>query len=638
MSETDPRSPLTGTDPTHPVMAHILFMDMVGFTRLPMEKQRVYVKELQTTVFSTSAFQEADAAGQVIVRPTGDGMALAFLQNLLLPAQVARTVSEEIRGRQDLKVRMGLHSGHVFLIRDANGSPDIIGEGINTAQRVMDCGDVGHILLSAAAAQQLQGYEDWKRWIQSVGEAEVKHGQVVQLYNLCSRRFGNGRIPRKVSGQKLAKLELGRNIQRAARLSAAAVVVAALAYFGPKVYPSAREWTFSVYNRLFRPSNRALLESSSEKMGRKLYAGALEDAQAVLSSPEATAEERAEATYRLVAAALAKGDNATAKTALDTFAEKFKTLDRNHWVRRALQIEPPLNTARDLYASGKHEAMIPIAQRISDNTDARPEQRAEANYLLLETFRKRGRPDRARTHLARLEKLKQSLPAGHYTLKDLASLADALKPPPPPPGPEEVLRQIRSAGIGDEARITKLAQQVLGMRDASSAQRAEAQYHLLAAAAKRGDLSTTGRLLEVVRDRQSLLEAAYQGDVDSIRKDYYLKRAAAADEAEQWTTASTMAQRALEAVREIEKEGGQVDAEKAQAWFYRVHALEKLGKIPEAHAAIERAMQDCAKLKRDDPTNSWLESIGEIDARITVGSPVSNPAGGASAEPPAGSP
>lgn len=606
------------TDPTHPVTAHILFMDLVGFTRLPMDKQRVYVRELQTIVFSAPAYAEAEAAGQVIVRPTGDGMAIAFFQSLQQPAQVAREVSEETRGRQDLKVRMGLHSGHVFVVKDANGNPDIIGEGINTAQRVMDCGDVGHILLSATAAQILQNSEEWKRNIHGIGEAEVKHGQVVQLFNAYSRRFGNGRIPKKISGQKIAKLELGRNIQRIVRWGAAIGVVAALAFFGPKVFPTIRDSSSALYRRVFKPTPKALLVEIGVDMGIRNYGAAFDKSREIIANPDAAQDEKAEATYRLVSAALAKGDTATAQDTIKAFPDTFKTLSKDHWVRRALQIEPALNTARDLFRDAKYGPMSEIAVRISGNTEARPEQRAEANHLLIEAAVKSGSKPKGRVYFARLERLKKSLPESHFAVKAMAKQWEAIQPPPPPPGPEEVLKALRALGTGDEAKMAALALKVRSMGDASATQRAEALYHLLSASNKRGEMTAVQRHLTELGSQKGSLQPEYQTDVDNIRKDMFLRRAADSDGSEQWDKAASAARSALSAIRVLEDDGGQMDNEKAQAWYYLIHALEKLNRSSAALSEIEKSHRSLAHLKSVEPQNPWLNSIGEVQARINV--------------------
>src|SRR5687767_6681280 len=158
-----------------PIMAYVLFMDIVGFTRMPMDRQRVTVTDLQALVFSTVPYVEADAEQKVICRPTGDGMALVFFNTLLAPARCAVAVAQELKHRKEIRMRMGIHSGHVYRVQDALGNSDVIGEGINTAQRVMDCGDIGHILMSKEAAGLMGNLQEWKGWVQDLGECPVKH-------------------------------------------------------------------------------------------------------------------------------------------------------------------------------------------------------------------------------------------------------------------------------------------------------------------------------------------------------------------------------------------------------------------------------------------------------------------------------
>jgi class 3 adenylate cyclase len=133
-------------------IAHVLFTDIVGYSLLPMEKQKDYLAQLQHIVQHSPRFRAAEASGEIVSLPTGDGMALAFLRDPIAPIQCALEVSTELKSRAYLKLRMGINSGAVYRVSDVNAKANVAGIGINMAQRVMDCGDAGHILVSSAVA------------------------------------------------------------------------------------------------------------------------------------------------------------------------------------------------------------------------------------------------------------------------------------------------------------------------------------------------------------------------------------------------------------------------------------------------------------------------------------------------------
>src|SRR6266516_5554993 len=157
-------------------IAHVLFMDIVGYSKLLTDEQSEALQELNQIVRSTEAAQEAEAAGQLTVLPTGDGMALVFTGSVEEPVECALEISQALRAQHSLPVRMGIHSGPIHHVKDANGRENIAGIGINIAQRVMDCGDAGHILVSKRVADDLEHYSQWRSLLHELGEAEVKHG------------------------------------------------------------------------------------------------------------------------------------------------------------------------------------------------------------------------------------------------------------------------------------------------------------------------------------------------------------------------------------------------------------------------------------------------------------------------------
>ena len=186
-------------------IAHVLFIDIVGYSKLLTEEQSEALQELNQIVANTEAVREAEAAGHLIILPTGDGMAVVFTGSVERPAECALEVSRALRAQPSLPVRMGIHSGPVHHVRDANARENISGVGINIAQRVMDCGDAGHILVSKRFAGDLAQHRRWQPYLHELGEVEVKHGVVVSLVNLYAETIGNPAPPSCVAGVRRAE-------------------------------------------------------------------------------------------------------------------------------------------------------------------------------------------------------------------------------------------------------------------------------------------------------------------------------------------------------------------------------------------------------------------------------------------------
>src|ERR1700740_2656452 len=157
-------------------MAYVLFMDIVASSTLPMEEQQSVLRRFQQAVRNTTEFSRARAEDQLIRLPTGDGMALVFFGDPEAPARCALELSRNLREHPEVKLRMGIHSGPVYRVADINANRNVAGGGINIAQRVMDCGDAGHILVSSTYAEVLRQVSSWCAMLQDLGEAEVKHG------------------------------------------------------------------------------------------------------------------------------------------------------------------------------------------------------------------------------------------------------------------------------------------------------------------------------------------------------------------------------------------------------------------------------------------------------------------------------
>src|SRR5271165_6882505 len=179
-------------------MGHVLFMDIVAYSSQPMCEQRKLVAVLSEAVRQTPTFARAHQKQRLISLPTGDGVALVFFGDPEAPARCALELSQELRGHPELKLRMGIHTGPVYRVDDINANQNVSGGGINIAQRVMDCGDEGHILVSEAVADTLLQLGKWDQCLQDLGETQVKHGLRVHIYNLHDGECGNAELPQKM--------------------------------------------------------------------------------------------------------------------------------------------------------------------------------------------------------------------------------------------------------------------------------------------------------------------------------------------------------------------------------------------------------------------------------------------------------
>jgi TolB-like protein/class 3 adenylate cyclase/Tfp pilus assembly protein PilF len=216
-------------------IAHVLFIDIVGYSKLLINEQRRLLELLNQIVRATEQFRTAEANARLITIPTGDGMALVFYNTPEAPVECALEISRAVKAHPELKLRMGVHSGPVSGVIDVSGRANIAGAGVNMAQRVMDCGDAGHILLSKRVAEDLDQYGHWHRHLHELGECEVKHGTRVSVTNLYTEELGNPEVPEKVraarhkstSAQLGEKAKLGKN--RWVAITAAVLFIATLA-------------------------------------------------------------------------------------------------------------------------------------------------------------------------------------------------------------------------------------------------------------------------------------------------------------------------------------------------------------------------------------------------------------------------
>jgi TolB-like protein len=178
-------------------IGHVLTMDVVGYSTLLITEQTRLMADLTAIVKNTKRFRNAEATGKFVCIPTGDGMALVFFDDPLAPIECAMEVAAALKSHPEIPLRMGVHSGPVNSLLDVTGRSNVAGAGIDMAQRVMDCGDTGHILLSKRVADDLIPFPRWNRHLHDLGECEVKHGRRVSLVNFYTDEVGNPEVPQK---------------------------------------------------------------------------------------------------------------------------------------------------------------------------------------------------------------------------------------------------------------------------------------------------------------------------------------------------------------------------------------------------------------------------------------------------------
>lgn len=212
-------------------MAHVLFMDIVSYSKLLTDEQPARLRELQDIVRGTAEFQKAQRLNQLVRLPTGDGMALSFFGDLEAPVRCAVEIGKALTTHPDLKLRMGVHSGLVYRIADINENLNVSGGGINVAQRVMDCGDAGHILVSKRVADDLQQLSRWANELHDLGEAEVKHGLRVHIYSLYNAEVGNAEMPARLRASPAKSRPINHRLAMATAAALVLVLLSAVSFF-----------------------------------------------------------------------------------------------------------------------------------------------------------------------------------------------------------------------------------------------------------------------------------------------------------------------------------------------------------------------------------------------------------------------
>src|SRR5206468_4556538 len=239
----------------HLEIAHVLFIDVVGYSKLLVNEQREVVEQLNRTVRRTPQFRKSEGAGKLISIPSGDGMALVFFQSPEEPVQCAMEIARALKNHPHIRLRMGVHSGPVDQVKDVNERSNVAGAGINIAQRVMDCGDAGHILVSKRVADDLAQDILWQPHLHDLGEYEVKHGVRVSVVNLYTEELGNPEVPEKFRQAKETQIAPAtpasdaKPARRTRTWIAAFVIVAASAAAGTYIFSH-------------RSSSKAILEKS----------------------------------------------------------------------------------------------------------------------------------------------------------------------------------------------------------------------------------------------------------------------------------------------------------------------------------------------------------------------------------------
>src|SRR5437899_8487908 len=186
-------------------IGHVLFIDIVGYSNLLINEQREQSQKLKLIVRGTEQFRVAEAEGKLLRLPTGDGGALVFRTTPEAPVLCALEIAKALKSHPKIHVRMGIHSGPVNAVTDLNEQSNIAGAGINIPQRVMDCGDAGHILLSRHVADDLKHYSRWRPYLHEIGECKVKHGEIISLVNFYTEELGNPQRPQNIRGVAPAK-------------------------------------------------------------------------------------------------------------------------------------------------------------------------------------------------------------------------------------------------------------------------------------------------------------------------------------------------------------------------------------------------------------------------------------------------
>ena len=237
-------------------IAHVLFIDIVGYSKLRINEQSAQIDTLREIVRGTDQFRVSEGEGKLLRLPTGDGGALAFRNSPEAPVLCAEEIAKALKSHPEIRVRMGIHSGPVNEVTDLNEQANVAGAGINIAQRIMDCGDAGHILVSKHAAEDLEQYDQWQPYLHDLGECEVKHGERLQVVNFYNDEIGNPAVPEKFTKSAIAGT-MPSAIKKRRSYSIAAMVIGALIVLGATSLFLATRTTFRNITGRGKPASPA---------------------------------------------------------------------------------------------------------------------------------------------------------------------------------------------------------------------------------------------------------------------------------------------------------------------------------------------------------------------------------------------
>src|SRR6476620_9238689 len=264
-------------------IAHVLFIDIVGYSKSLINEQSEQMQKLREIVRGTEQFRLAESEGKLLRLPTGDGGALVFRTTPEAPVLCAMEIGKELKKHPELRVRMGIHSGPVKEVTDLNEQANIAGAGINTAQRVMDCGDAGHILLSKRVAEDLEQFKHWRPHLHQLGECEVKHGEKIEIVNLFTTELGNSDRPQRLTRplEKTERLPISiehPKPRNSLPIIGAGAVIAALAIGGYFVWQHQKPKASSVGPAVLEKSVAVLpFEKLSEEKANAFFTDGVQD-------------------------------------------------------------------------------------------------------------------------------------------------------------------------------------------------------------------------------------------------------------------------------------------------------------------------------------------------------------------------
>jgi len=259
-------------------IGHVLYIDIVGYSKLSINEQSEQVQKLSDIVRGTEQFRTASAEHKLLRLPTGDGGALVFRTSPEAPVLCAVQTSNELKNHPELRVRMGIHSGPVSQVTDLNEQANIAGAGINTAQRIMDCGDAGHILISKRVAEDLEHYPRWQPYLHDLGDCEVKHGQRVHIVNFYNHDVGNAAEPERFKATRAALSVANKSQRKIRHILSAAAIIAIVASGGLLLWKLRKATTAEPTSTIPAKSIAVLpFESLSEDKNNAYFAEGMQD-------------------------------------------------------------------------------------------------------------------------------------------------------------------------------------------------------------------------------------------------------------------------------------------------------------------------------------------------------------------------